>query len=281
MNKPGSMHKGLQWCSLVFLLVVSAVLLLKAGYNRWQPATYTLTLTERELPLPYSYSYSRENSGTQLQLQWSTPQQQDDDWWRHSRFLHLPEAHFASFDFPACAEPYRYANRGRQGWVLLELNGFAYQEILAGLTKALQAHEQDAEARTKDEKEWQQQLKSRQERLQRAEQQDSRLFVVDAAAQRQLLADTMAGLRSKNPAASYWILPAEISDSYGRCDKKSPRAHEVQVKNLQVGHVHLPSQYARLLPQHRDPQGSLRYQVDLAYGRLLEPWVQQLRVVQP
>ena len=276
------MNKRLLWCCLVFLLLVNAALLLKAWYNRWPPASYSVTLTERELQLPYSYSYSSENSGTQLQLQWSTLRQEgDDDWWYSYRFLRLSAANFASFDFPACAESYRYVDRSRQGWILLELNGPAYLERLDKAVKALAAHEGDSQARTQDEKEWQQQLKNWRDRVERVRQQDSRLFVVDAAARQELLADRLADLRSQNPAASYWLLPAEMSDSYGRCDKKSPRTQEVQVKSLSVSRVHLPSEFAHLLPQHREREGSPRYEVDLVYGRLLEPWVQQLRVVQP
>lgn len=291
MSKPEA--KKLLLLAVITVLGVNAFILGKVWLNR-SVVVAELTLSERELDMPYHWGMAKEDSSLRLNLIWTTPwlTSSEDDWQylsrQQQRILRLQQPQFASFRFGSCTDGYQ--RQQRSGWVLLEFNGQSYQDYLKQAEQHYAVIQQRLIAEAAAElnagmaqDRLQAAAKRRQEQQQRAEEQwrvareeATRLFVIDAAADRNLLQQTLA--KHSGPTAGQLLLvPADIQLSYTWCqDDKAEKQPEVLINRLAVQSLYVAKPYAQRLPIDTDRQQKIRFQAQVYYGRFAEPWISSL-----
>lgn len=291
MSKPEA--KKLLLLAVITVLGVNAFILGKVWLNRSVIAA-ELTLSERELALPYHWGMANEDSSLRLNIAWTTPwlTSSEDDWQylsrQQQRILRLQQPQFASFRFGSCTDGYQ--RQQRSGWVLLEFNGQSYQDYLKQAEQHYAALQQRLAAETAAElnagiaqDRLQEAAKRRHELQRRAEEQwrvareeATRLFVIDAAANRNLLQQALA--KHSGPTAGQLLLvPADIQLSYTWCQNdKAAKQPEVLVNRLAVQSLYVAKPYAQHLPRDANRQHKIRFQAQVRYGRFAEPWLSAL-----
>lgn len=261
--------RRLLWMAIIFLLLVNLVVLGHSFYNR-QQAEARITLSERELSLPGNYGFNKENSDLTLALSWSVAGNGDDiSHFTYNHRLNLSPGHYASFGFGgACGQ--RRNRSVTDGYVLLEFNGAVYQRHLELAKKHLeQMQGEEAASAEKDEYK----IKHAREQLISLEQQESRLYVVDAAASKVLLQAALAQ-RLRDSPGEYLILPAIIRESYRDCDNKE-EVHSVYLDKLFAQRIYVPREYHSLFV---DRNHKHRFLADITFGQLGEPWLESLQI---
>lgn len=283
----GIKRKKYLWLALGCILVVNGFILSKVYINRSQVIEH-LELTERELRLPYDYGFRKEDSSARVSLQWATPNTEQlekglETWrWYHDRRLLLSQTHFESFQFPVCSQDYSQApkqQRKREAWVLLEFNGKSYADFVARAEQhnsAVQSTQLDADATDAAKKELVEKQKDAAEFLNSAKTRQSRLFVIDAAADKKLL-EIAKAQRASTEGAALLIVPAEIQADYSRCDKNS-EPNRIQVMNLSVESLYIPRELARDFFADASSQEQ-KFVAEVFYGRLYEPWVGNFKLM--
>lgn len=261
--------KRLLWMAFGFLLLVNLAVLVHSFYNRQQTEA-RITLSERELSLPGNYGFNKENSGLTLSLLWSVAGNGDEiNDFAYSRRLNLSPEHYASFEFGGECDQRR--NRSAtDGYVLLEFNGAAYQRHLELAKKHLEQMEQE-DAASSEKVEYK--VKSANEQLRSLEQQEPRLYVIDAAASKALLQTALAHQLRDSPG-EYLILPALIREPYRDCDVKE-EVHGVYLDKLLAQRIYVPRKYHSLFV---DRNHKHRFHADIAVGKLGEPWLESLQI---
>jgi len=292
MSKPGA-KKRLLLAVMITVLGANAFILSNVWLNR-SVVIAELTLSERELSLPYHWGMAKDDSSLRLNLAWTTPwlTPNEDEWHylyrQQQRILTLQQPQFASFRFDSCEEGYQ--RQQRSGWVLVEFNGQSYQDYLKQTEQYYTALQQGlaAEAATQlhaglAQDRLREATKRRQEQLQHAEEQwrvareeATRLFVIDAAADRNLLQQTLAK-HSGQTAGQLLIVPADIQLSYTWCQNDNAQKQpDVLVNRLAVQSLYVAKPYAQRLPIEIDRQQKIRFQAQVRYGRFAEPWLSAL-----
>jgi hypothetical protein len=270
--------KKLLWLSLGLLLLVNAIVLAKVFFNRLA-VMETLVLSERELQLPYNHGFAQEDSSVRLSLRWAIPNTnavttERDSWsWNSYSNLSLSPAHFKSFKFAACDN--RKNRRAKiMGWVLLELNGPSYRDYLTQVEeyqRLLQAAEAQASSEALNHK--RQQAGAL---VADAQHKNTRLFAIDAAAERELLVTARQqrlATNSTTAAENLFILPAEIGAGYYNCETAHKAPTEIRVASLAVTSLYVPRALAQNFPRTQKTSDLLKFSAQIHYGRLWEPWV--------
>lgn len=270
--------KTLLWLAVGCILLVNAFILGKVYVNR-SAVTAELSLSERELQLPYNYGLANEDSSLRLSLRWATPSSEPisvdmDNWrWQYNHQLQLSDDHFASFQFPDCTQKTSLRQK-RRAWVLVEFNGQSYADYVAqveqyhqlvmGLVPAVNTDLQE-DALTRKRKE-------ATDFLTTATRSNSRLYVIDAAAERELLMAVQRE-RAAHAKGQLLIVPAELRAGYYRCDKAEKRTTEVIIDKLAVDSFYVSKQAAPGFSS----TGTTKFNAEIRYGRLYEPWVNRLQ----
>ena len=266
-------------CGLV--VFTNIFVLFSVWQNRTAPADFKGVLTERELTLPWWSN--KENSGLALRLHWrlyddevigssGSPPWLDDDKLRQ-----------LGYAIPSQADERRRQRSRRflprEVLVVLEYDGPTYQKALAAAKRELADEEKALQEGEGSLKSRQEAVKRAQESLAAEQQQRSRLFAIDAGLDGQ-------ALRRKYPEQSrYLIAPALLRvrmSSY----RQEPLAR-ASISRLLVSKIHLPLRHKRQLERllgpnpHRNGESKEpRYQVQLAYGRRYEPYVEGIEALQ-
>jgi hypothetical protein len=251
------------------VIVANAAVLARVAYNR-SGVAQTITLTERELTRPYNYRHhnKEENSGLHLVLEWNVAQPEIEQSWRYDQSMTVDEQKFLQFGFQPvenCEEPREQRgghDKSRKAWAVLEYDGPAHANLLRKLRQLpLKDYSNHADA-----------LRNRAEELERLERRDTRLYVIDIAADKEELA---ARYRDSGQV----ILPAKVSN-YSNCDKK----HTLYVEVLSR-YVNVPAQYHSFFAQvpERSYLGDKElpaYRAEIAIGKLNEPWLLKLEAIE-
>lgn len=273
--------KKLVWLAVACVLVINAVILGKVFFNH-SSVIAQLQLSERELQLPYSNVFDKEDSSKRLRLNWSTLNTEPvsfelNQWgWQYDHQLKLSEAHFASFQFPSCEKTNRRHNK-QAAWVLLEFNGQSYRDYVAQAERYY-ALVQGMGPTTDTEisnKELENKRSEATKSLEAAKNIDSRLFVIDAAADRELLEAALQA-RNKSDHTTLVIVPAEVQAGHKRCDKTEEKTTGILVSNLTVESLYVPKDFAQNLPRNTNEKSSSPFAAEVYYGRLYEPWINNL-----
>jgi hypothetical protein len=268
--------------AFLLLIATNAFVLHGVTSNRSGPAEARLVLSERELKLPLPSSVHDEDSGLALNLVWrSLPGDAAYNRyanWRSPDWLDRQKLEALGFEMG------RYLDDGAKGgahykravskavYIVLELDGPCYQEMLRRAEMAVEA----ASARYAEDYTDEEQLK----KLERAEadlegehREKTRLFAIDAALDPQ-------ELRSRYQDRGRFIITrGRVKPSHRRYEQ--PAKAVGTIESLGMAKIHVPRNMRGIfdsLPAADDVDEragvkAARYQVELACGSRLEPWI--------
>lgn len=259
--------RGWLWLSLGLILLSNAVALAGVYYNRSGEPQSVLTLSERELRLADGIWRDRDaDSVLHLQLIWRQEGNLGEVLW-----LDRSKLQSLGFVVPAASdnidlEFYR-RNLERSVWLVLELNGPAYQRELKRVRQELGVAEERLQALPDDEG-LQHQRDRRREHLEEEERRSSRLFLVDAGLD-------VEALRAQYPDRQRYALIAGYMRPYYRSPQDTPlfsASFRSEVSEISVPYV-LREVYADW--KRHQPYGEQRPTVRtrIAFGQRHEPWM--------
>lgn len=248
------------------IALTNAVVLGGAAYNRGGTPESNLQLSQRELG--YSNYSNDDNSGIAVSLSWKvlskdvvgTPGKDNSyDWYNYSREAYwLTDAKMAELGFDIKAPDfreegvYRYRQlKDREVFLVLELDGPAY-ELYASQAKVHAKANKSKEEAIRQVKE--------------AEEESSRLFVVDAGLD-------VNALRQRYPDRNMYAIAKGIVGAHWQSTGDKPELN-AYVDSLSVSSLHVPKPYDAVLSGYDiGTARTSKYQVNVIYGRRYEPWI--------
>ena len=267
---------NMMWLAVGCILLVNTFILTKVYINR-SHIVAQLPLSERELELPYNYGFAKEDSSIRVSLNWRTPNKnsiKNNNWhWQYDKSLLLSEAHFASFGFPTCNNN-KHNRYKKMAWALLEFNGKNYADFVEQAERHY-AFVKNGELQVDSDlskNELAENIKNAEKFLEDAKETSTRLFVIDAAAKRELLEHSLSAHTADNTGRLI-IVPAEIKSSYSRCNKDSTKSTEIYIANLAVESLYMPKELAERIEFNKSTSQKTHFIADIVYGQLYEPWI--------
>jgi hypothetical protein len=270
---------------LALILLTNAVALLGVHRNRSGEPESMLTLTQRELQQPYGWGMYRENSGVSLRINWRVPAAERSGYYSYSggNPVWLDQAKMASLGFDVSPSKdmldyYRWSSRqlSKEVLLVLELDGPAWQQALQRAQQY--AAEQDAKlAAQPDDKAVQQSAKSAHEEARREEQDNSRLFAVDAGLD-------LNELRAQYPDRNrYAIVRAQVRpQSIGGKGEIAGYIDRISIDEINVPHEYHDMFDIRVRPaiERSQTSGRRTFEASVAFGQRLEPWLIDISAAQ-
>lgn len=267
------------FAGLALILMANAVALLGVYWNRSGEPESLLKLTQRELQQPYGWSMNRENSGISLRIQWRIAS--TEKYWPSSNYGGQPEwldqAKMASlgFDVSTAAgknDEYRWSNRqlSREALLVLEQDGPAWQRALQYAQQ--HAAEQDAKlAASPNDKQMKENAKRANEYLKNEEQNNSRLFAIDAGLE-------LATLRARYPDRKrYAIVRAQVRPSFiGGQNKIAGYIDKISLDQINVPYEYHTVFETRIHQAISRSAAQQPFEVVVAFGQRLEPWIMKI-----
>ena len=275
----GSRRRTLM-AGVALILMTNAVALGGAAYNRSGQPEAVLSLTQRELQLPYAWGGKGENSELALGLQWRTLGMESDnldnlsmpylsiggapDW--------LDKTKLAALGFDVSLPEDTDAGRrhydkllSREVLLVLEMNGPAYRRALER-TREHSVREQALPGAHRGGKEFEQRAQRASEQLKREEQDNSRLFVIDAGVD-------AAALRRQYPDNQHYaIVRGQIRPQLNTRQKQTRLSG--YISDLSSSHINVPLDYHGIFGlAGSERSDNVRYVVSVAFGKRLEPWI--------
>ena len=258
---------------IALILVTNAVAMGGVAWNRSGDPESVLKLTQRELQQPDYSGMNRENSGMSLRLNWRISAGDKSRNYSYSGgapdWLDQAKMESLGFDIAEAQRmknDYRWANRqlSKEVLLVLEMDGPTYQQVLQRTRQ--NAAEQDAKvAAQPDSEELKRQAKHRQDEVRREEQENSRLFAVDAGL-------SQAELRAKYPDRNrYAIVRALVRPwSTGAQGKIVGYVDRSSNDSINVPYEYRAQFERRVSGQ---PYGRQSFEASIAFGQRLEPWL--------
>lgn len=237
----------------VILLLTNIVVLLGVYFNR-SGKHEIIILTERELSLP-SY-VDKENSGLRLNIQWRTLGIKDNmfsysshwtapSWFNTSKLNELGIK--AEQDIP------------KEVFIVLENNASLYNKSVKNYEKNLQKKQGD-------------ELKNAEREFKKEQTSKSRLFAIDAGL------DYKALKQKYSIPTRYIITKGLVKPDYSY--NKNEKENYGIITQLSIKSIHVPIKHRKIfdsiLAQKKANSVEFqppRYEVELAYGSRLEPWI--------
>lgn len=255
--------------ALVLMLLTNAVVLAGIGYNRWGEAGSNMLLSQRELSKRHAYAAIGEDQ--LLRLRWQALEREREGYFRYRSPLWLNAKKLTALGFDIAAVKKRRANddryadiQPREVFLVLELAGDSYQQALARNKKEQLAAEQAIH----DNPDNPGSVARVRERFSHLRQAMSRLFVIDAGSDaevlRQQYADKERFLIMKG------LVNADMHSSGSGNYNRLFRTEQVfgVIQSLSIDQVHLPVEL-----QHR-VRGKETYELTLKVGQRFEPWIE-------
>jgi hypothetical protein len=280
--KTGVSARGLFVLGFIILAATNIVVLTGVAANRSGSPEARLTLTERELQLPYSMF--DENSGLSLRLVWRILSRDEDElnlpgsnpavWFNAEKLEELGFAVNDYLDSPDRARDYKKP-LSREVFIVLEEDGEAYREAVQRAKTAL-AREQGPLPENSDVEESRRAVQQAEKRVTEERLTQSRLFAIDAGLDPE-------ELRAGYPDRSRFIIArALVTPRF--YEENGRKKAEGYINRLSIQSIHVPLKHRQLfdtiLAQDRSKGREFRrprYQVTVAYGSRLEPWIESVR----
>jgi hypothetical protein len=242
---------------IALIAATNAVILAGAAYNRSGEPEAELTLTQRETQIPYDWGFERENSGLSLSLQTRMlrvlPANRapnlyalgvyaygDPQWLDRKKLTELGFDLSTPANDPSGERRYR-KQLPKPAFLALEMDGEAYREALKRMEEfATREPKAEVVRALQDEKE-----------------KNSRLFIVDAGLD-------AAALRAKYPDRKRFAIV------HGKVWLRDWGAGSEPVggsAELDGGRLNVPLQFHPAIVREKG------YELGVAFGRRLEPWV--------
>jgi len=267
--------RGLFILGFLILAATNIVVLYGVASNRSGEPESLVTLTERELDL--SYNAYEENSGLALRLSWRALGKEDPHGyssWSNPTWLNAQKLEELGFNVDDNTSPYDntryYRVIPKEVFIVLELGGEPYREALKRAGRVFekeQAFIQD----NPDDKSSQDRFEQAERKFERERQDATRLFAIDAGL------DASALREKYGDRTRYIIARGLVKPGYRYSNKEDVFGY---ILRLSVGKIHVPLQHQQIFASIMDQYdsrknnfGSLRFQVELAYGQRLEPWI--------
>lgn len=271
------MRRGGMWLALAVVVLVNLVVLAGVAYNRSGTPDARMVLTARELPASWGFDgigSSGENSGLSLRIDWLRDPEGEQSLFTREKMEAL------GFQFPS---PKQYADwehykqpLDRMAFALFEYGGARWDMAMkakqAELAKQMSLAGNDT------------QRKNLQMSHEHFEKTTSRLVLVD-------LASDPSRLRASYPDGSKFLIAKVKVSVYFYVNNSRRNEYELQahISTLLPDEVHVPRQFHGLIQKgnqlplwkwkYRQEDGEVPpYQVTLAYGQRLEPWVESVAV---
>lgn len=242
----------------MLILAVNAVALVGVAYNRSGEPESRLVMTEREAHPPQRWGFEAENSGMALFLEWRLPDRGAPAWLDQTKLGEL------GFDVSRRADDeagHRHYEKlhSRDVLLVLEFAGPAYDAALER-ARRYAAERAEAAASNPGKQEFKRSADAAREQLAREQAIASRLFVVDAGLNH-------AKLRQRYPDRSrYAIVGGRVRPTlYGERGREKVGGH---IEALDASTVNVPLE---LRPFFEGADS--RYEVAVAFGKRLEPWL--------
>jgi len=271
---------------MAMIVLGNAVALTGVYYNRSGTPDAEVTLTQRELRLPYSGGFESENSGITLNLNWRVKDDHSDyaTNWGYPEWLNENKLSELGFDtsIPKTAHDATTRYRKmlpREAYIVLEYNGPAYEVQLQRVRENLRQQQQlaaehpdDATHRTK--------VKQAEAAVANEENTFSHLFVVDAGVNKN-------ELRQRYPDHHMYIIAtAQIKIVLYSRQESLPSYLTGRIQGLSIDTITAPYAIRQRLEPYLAKNAyvarqKLKYKVTIAYGKRLEPWIEDLTVIQP
>ena len=277
------------------ILVTNAIALGGVEFNRSGTSDAVLSLSERELALSEASTGSsfHEDSGLSLRLRWDVHSVDVDADHGRSRYWHpgmgyiggvtpwLDERKLEALGIstaPGLDASERMGrldhSMGRDVFLVLEMNGPAYAEMLGEVRERARQAEALADSRPEDS-DLQTHASTAKEQSAIEENGATRLIVVDAGLDPVALRQLHPG-RAQNAIVHGHIRPVLISTdgksvvtgivSAVRCDSINvPVQFRTELKPLES------------LSEHAKSKSTTKFQIEVAFGRRFEPWLKSVR----
>ncbi|MFH1981863.1 MAG: DUF4824 family protein [Pseudomonadota bacterium] len=273
-----SSSRGLFLLGVIILAATNIIVLTGVASNRSGEPESQITLTERELPLPYRLK--KENSGLSLRLNWRVLGM-EEDYNRYSGWtspLWLDSEKLTALGFAIDAKT-RAASRKRpiskEVFIVLEYDGASYREAVERAEKSFESvadllKQKDGDKAVAD------QFERAENRLKKERESESRLFAIDAGLNPQIL-------REKYEDRTRFVIVRGLVEPDYSYDKarKTLLGH---ISRLSVGNIFVPLDFRKTFEtiaggntSRRENPDASRYEVTLAYGSRLEPWIVAVR----
>jgi len=278
----GISHMKAMIAGVSLIIVTNAIVLAGVSYNRSGEPESTITLTERELSLPYRYLGKDENSGIHLRLThrsrdsgyFSRDYKQSEilDWFNKEKLAAL--GFDVSQPVNGGMEERHYQRLSEKEVILvLEYNGTAYQGVL----EAAQKHVDDLLAEQtqnngKKSKKKNHKLSRAENNLSREKTSASRLFVIDAGLDRDVL-------RKKYADRTKYLLMKGLVKARIKDDRSGGKRLVGYIKSLSNKTVHVPLQHHEVLEAvveedtRRKQDEPPRFEATINIGQRLEVWL--------
>lgn len=271
---------------LVLVVASNASALALIYYNRSGEPDARLTLSQRELQLPYYFSrFDRENSGIAFKLNWRVLNNGIEyaSHWSNPQWLNENKLKELGFDTGLAGDKRNAYNRYRrmlphEAYVVLEYNGPVYQARLKYLEKQYQLQLKLADESPND-KYYANQVIHAKNNLENEQNRFSHLFAVDAGVDKTVL-------RNKYPNRSmYLITTGEIRIQLNRAGNDRPAQLAGRIQYLNVDSINAPFRIRKKIERYMESNArldrqKLKYKIVVTYGKRLEPWIENLSIVQ-
>lgn len=268
--------RGLFMLGFLLLAATNGVVLFGVASNRSGEPEALLTLTERELDL--SYHVYEDNSGLALRLSWRALGLENlsgYSGWRNPRWLNTQK--LEELGFKVVDDRDRHGRAGydrvlpKEVFIVLELGGEPYRKALKRAVKVYE-REKDMIPDTLDDKGVGARMEQAERRLERERFEATRLFAIDAGL------DAGALRRKYKDQRRYIITKGLVKPGYRH--GSSTEEGLGYILRLSVEEIHVPLEHKQIFTSipgeygsRKSKMESLRYEVRLAYGQRLEPWI--------
>lgn len=270
--------------SLLVLLATNAFVLTGVASNKAGTPEASVTLSERELNLPYRLY--KENSGLSLTLQWRTLNKQDQfdsysyanrgtpAWFDGKKLEALGyRRHEIEYYLSSSYDSRKRKPLPKEVFIVLENNSPLYDEALKRAEMMVE-NQQARLAKNADDKQIRSSVERAEKQLNRERLSASRLFAVDAGVE-------LTALRQKyNDSTRFIIAKGLVEPNYSYDNTKTNREVQGYIRRISIEQIHVPLKQRKLFDKflgqnktRKSDNKAPRYQVELAYGSRLEPWV--------
>lgn len=270
--------RGLFAIGFVILVVSNIVVLIGVASNRSGEPDSQITLTERELQLPYRVH--EENSGLALRLAWRTLSKEDDynDYsnWRTPFWLNaekLEELGFNMKNYVSSVGNKTFYKQPipKEVFIVLENDGEPYREAIKRAEVSLE-REENSFRLNPNNKRLHDSYKRAEKRLRRERFEETRLFAIDVGLDARELREKY-GDRTRFIITRGLVKPRYYYN-------KSKKEVVGYISGLSVASINVPLKHREIfdsiLAQDKSKKNgfrSPRFEVKLAYGNRLEPWI--------
>jgi hypothetical protein len=279
------------FAALALIVVTNAVALFGVWDNRSGEPESLLIMSQRELWPNTWWRFKGENSATTLRLRWRIPHYAEE----HDRNSVYRRSYANSGGVAVWCDreklealgfelddedgerlpSYYYSRLSREAYLVLEFDGEAYQRELEHARQVVKREESASSIDEHKRSEQESRIKTARKTLEDEENSNSRLFVIDAGLD-------VESLRSQYPdRGRYAIVRGEVKPRLvGSGKEKKVMGFVSDIANDRVNvPYHLRQLFEPMYGEGRRVQSSkvTAYEVELAFGQQLEPWISGVR----